>query len=185
MPLTQLDSKTAFIAVDLQKGIVAAPAAHPTADVVANAARLATRFRELELPVALVHVTGGAPGRCEQPRNFESMPNDWAELVPELDQQPSDHIVTKKTWGAFTNTDLKGYLDGLGITQIVLAGIATSMGVESTARAAHENGFNVTLAIDAMTDRSLEAHQNSVERIFPRLAETGTTDEVLKLLATF
>jgi len=69
-----------------------------------------------------------------------------------------------------------------GVTQIVLAGVATSIGVESTARQAQELGFNVTLAIDAMTDRSLEAHDNSVLRIFPRLGETGTTSDIIELL---
>ena len=58
------------------------------------------------------------------------------------------------------------------------------MGVESTARAAHEHGYHVTLATDAMADMSAETHRNSVERIFPRLGETGTTDEILALLDT-
>jgi len=70
----------------------------------------------------------------------------------------------------------------LGVTQVVIAGIATSIGVESTARYAYELGFNVTLAIDAMTDMNLDAHTNSVTRIFPRLGETGTTQEIIDLL---
>jgi nicotinamidase-related amidase len=90
--------------------------------------------------------------------------------------------VTKRTWGAFTNTDLEAYLKGLGVTQVVLAGISTSAGVESTARNAHELGFNVTLAVDAMTDTNPEAHANSVARIFPRIGETGTTQEIIDLL---
>ena len=83
--------------------------------------------------------------------------------------------MTKRTWGAFTNTGLREYLEKLGVTQAVIAGISTSAGVESTARFAHELGFNVSLAVDAMTDTSLDAHTNSVTRIFPRLGETGTT----------
>jgi len=70
----------------------------------------------------------------------------------------------------------------LGVTQVVIAGIATSIGVESTARYAYELGFNVTLAVDAMTDMNLDAHINSVTRIFPRLGETGTTQEIIDLL---
>jgi nicotinamidase-related amidase len=92
--------------------------------------------------------------------------------------------VTKQTWGAFMNTDLDAYLKGLGVTQVVVAGIATSAGVESTARQAHEHGFNVTLAVDAMTDMSADAHFNSVTRIFARLGETGTTAEIVELLET-
>jgi nicotinamidase-related amidase len=56
------------------------------------------------------------------------------------------------------------------------------MGVESTARHAYELGFNVTLALDAMTDLSLEAHDNSIARIFPRLGETGSTRQIVDLL---
>jgi nicotinamidase-related amidase len=65
---------------------------------------------------------------------------------------------------------------------VVLVGVATSIGVESTARFAHELGFNVTFAVDAMTDMNLDAHTNSIARIFPRLGETGTTQDVLDLL---
>ncbi|WP_205187151.1 isochorismatase family protein, partial [Burkholderia sp. LMG 13014] len=97
-------------------------------------------------------------------------------------RQPGDHLVTKKTWGAFTGTDLDAHLKAAGVTQIVLTGIATSIGVESTARQAHELGYNVTLAVDAMTDLNADAHVNSVERLFPRLGETGTTQDIVALL---
>jgi nicotinamidase-related amidase len=92
--------------------------------------------------------------------------------------------VTKRTWGAFTNTGLDEHLKNLGVTQVVIAGVATSIGVESTARHAHEHGFNVTLAVDAMTDISREAHTNSITRIFPRLGETGTSQEIIDLLCS-
>jgi nicotinamidase-related amidase len=107
---------------------------------------------------------------------------DWAELVPELNPQPSDHLVTKHTWGAFTNTGLETTLKALGVTQVVIAGVATSIGVESTARQAYELGFNVTLAVDAMTDLRAEAHAASIALVFPRLGEAGTTQEIIDLL---
>jgi nicotinamidase-related amidase len=182
VPLTTLDPRTALVTIDLQKGIVSPPTAHPLAAVVLNAAAIAAEFRRRALPVVLVNVTGGAPGRAEQMPSTAGRPADWAELVPELDRQPTDHTVTKRTWGAFTNTDLEAYLRSQSVTQIVLAGISTSIGVESTARNAFELGFNVTLAVDAMTDRNADAHMNSVTRNFPRLGETGTTAEVLALL---
>ena len=97
-------------------------------------------------------------------------------------RRPSDHLVTKRTWGAFTNTELETHLRQSGVTQVVIAGVATSAGVESTARHAHELGFNVALAVDAMTDMSADAHHNSITRIFPRLGETGTTPEIVDLL---
>lgn len=182
MPATTLDPKTALIVIDLQKGIVSLPTAHPVGPVVAQAAWLADAFRRRGLPVVLVNVAGAAPGRTEQARPAFAFPDDWTELAPELNPQPTDHLVTKRTWGAFTETGLLDILKRQGVTQVVMAGVATSAGVESTARQAHEHGFHVTLAIDAMTDMRLEAHENSIGRIFPRLGETATTDAILALL---
>ena len=182
MPLTTLDPNTALILIDLQKGIVARDAKpYPSAEVVAKATTLARAFRAHKLPVVLVHVTGGAPGRNEEPKP-PTPALDWADLVPELDRQPEDHIVTKKSWGAFAHTGLEEHLKAQGVTQVVIAGIATAIGVESTARQAWEAGFNVTLPVDAMTDLNAETHENSVTRIFPRLGETGTTEDVISLL---
>jgi nicotinamidase-related amidase len=101
-----------------------------------------------------------------------------------LGRQPTDIVVTKRTWGAFASTDLDGQLRASGVTQVVIAGVATGTGVESTARQAYEQGFNVTLAIDAMTDRCLETHDYSIRNVFPRLGETGTTREIIDLLPT-
>jgi nicotinamidase-related amidase len=182
MPATTLDPNTALILIDLQKGILARPAVHPIDGIVANAAALARAFRLRRLPVVLVNVAGAAPGRTEQGTGGGRFPAEWTELAPELDPGPEDLRVTKHRWGAFTDTGLEARLRDRAITQVVIAGVATSIGVESTARQAHELGFNVTLAVDAMTDRDLDAHHNSIARIFPRLGETGTTEELLGLL---
>jgi nicotinamidase-related amidase len=182
MPLTTIDPLTALIVIDLQQGIVGYPTVHPIADIVARTSELADAFRRHRLPVVLVNVSGAAPGRTEQPLRTGGFPAGWTDLVPELNQQPGDHTVTKQTWGAFTNTDLDAHLKTLGVTQVVVAGVATSAGVESTARHAHECGFHVTLAADAMTDMSADAHVNSLTRIFPRLGETGTAREIIDLL---
>jgi nicotinamidase-related amidase len=182
MPVTTLDPKTALVVIDLQKGIVGLPTAHPTNEVVKHASELADGFRRHGLPVVLVNVDGGAPGRAEQTRSSRDFPAGWTDLVPELNQQPTDHTVTKRTWGAFTNTGLEKHLRDLGVTQVVIAGVATSIGVESTARHAHEYGFHVTLAVDAMTDTNADAHHKSITRIFPRLGETGTTQEIIELV---
>ncbi|KVM99146.1 isochorismatase family protein [Burkholderia diffusa] len=182
MSTTRLDTQTALVVIDLQKGIVALPAAHPVAPVIERTRELLNAFRSRGLPVVLVNVAGGAPGRTQQQVRLDALPADWTDLLPELNRQPSDHVVTKKTWGAFTGTGLDAHLKAAGVTQIVLAGIATSIGVESTARQAHELGYNVTLAVDAMTDLNADAHANSVERLFPRLGETGSTQEILALI---
>ncbi|HXO22542.1 MAG TPA: isochorismatase family protein [Thermoanaerobaculia bacterium] len=181
MALTTLDPKTALVVIDLQKGVVGLATVHPAGEVVKRASALADAFRKHGLPVVLVNVAGAPPGRTEQVRVVQRPPG-WTDLVPELNRQSGDHTVTKRQWGAFTNTYLEEHLKNLGVTQVVIAGISTSIGVESTARHAHELGFNVTLAVDAMTDMSPEAHLNSITRIFPRLGETGTTEEIIDLL---
>jgi nicotinamidase-related amidase len=182
MAVSTLDPKTALIVIDLQNGIVSLATVHPIAGVVKHARALADAFRRKALPIVLVNVAGGAPGRTEQARSRGEFPAGWADLVPELNRQPGDHPVTKRTWGAFSNTGLEEHLKNLGVTQVVIAGVATSIGVESTARHALELGFNVTLAVDAMTDMNPDAHANSITRIFPRLGETGTTREIIDLL---
>jgi len=183
MALSTLDPRTALIIVDLQQGVVSLPLAHPVAGVVENARALADAFRAHGLPVVLVNVAGRPPGRTEQVRSLGALPAGWTDLIPELNRQPNDHCLTKHTAGAFTRTGLEAYLRGLGVTQVVLAGIATSSGVEATARQAYELGFNVTLATDAMTDASLDSHTQSLTRIFPRLGESGTTRQILDLLS--
>jgi nicotinamidase-related amidase len=182
MPVTELDARTALILVDLQKSIVSLPIAHPVGKVVAQASALADAFRGHGLPVVLVNVAGGAPGRTERPRRGEPFPAGWTDLIPELNRQPGDLVVTKRTWGAFASTNLEDRLKALGVTQVVIAGVATGTGVEATARQAYEQGFNVTLAIDAMTDLRREAHDYSIAQVFPRLGETGTTREIIDLL---
>jgi nicotinamidase-related amidase len=182
MAITQLDPKTALLVIDLQKGILALPAAHLADKVVTLARQMIDAFHHHHLPIVFVNVAGGAPGRTELPPKARQFPPDWTELVPELNRQPEDHLVTKRTWGAFTNTGLDEHLKKLGVTQVVILGVATSVGVESTARHAHENGYHVTLAVDAMTDMNADAHTNSVARIFPKLGETGTTQEIIERL---
>ncbi len=182
MPITKLDMTPALVVIDLQKGIVGMPTVHPAAEIVGRAAQLARAFRERGLPVVLVNVTGAAPGRTETASPKFPFPPDWTELVPELEKSPNDHLVTKHAWGAFLGTDLDAYLRSHGVTQVVLAGVATSIGVESTARSAYDLGYNVALVVDAMTDRDAEAHRYSIEKIFRRLGETDTTENLLKLL---
>ena len=182
MTITSLDPKTALIVVDLQKGLLAYLTVQPIGEIIGRASALADAFRRHGLPVVLVNVAGGAPGRTEQARPRGEFPAGWTDLVPELNQQPQDHLVTKRTWGAFANTGLEAHLKTRGVTEVVISGVSTSVGVESTAREAYACGFNVALAIDAMTDTSAEAHLNSVTRIFPKLGETGATQEIIALL---
>lgn len=190
MPVTTLDPKTALVVIDLMNGIRAIPGEpYPTDDVITRSAELADAFRKHDLPVVLVRVSFSAdgadsiPGRTETaPRPGGERPDNADEFVDQLAGHPEDIVVTKRNWGAFHGTDLDVHLRRRGITQIVLTGVATSIGVESTARAAFEHGYNVTLATDTMTDLAADAHDHSVAWVFPRLGETGTTAEILSLL---
>ena len=191
MALTTLDPNTALVLIDLQNGIVGSPATpHSGPEVVTRGKELAEAFRNRGLQVVLVNVSFSsdlldAPtGRTEAPKMTALPPAGWDQIIDEFDAQQCDLRVTKHNWGAFHGTDLDVQLRRRGITQIVLGGLATSIGVESTAREAHAHGYHVTLAVDAMSDRDPEMHRNSVERVFPRLGETGTTAEIIELLAT-
>ncbi len=183
MPLTTLDPNTALIVIDLQQGIAGGNFLHPIHEIINRTCTLIDLFRSKKLPIVLVNVAGRAPGRTEQgPRSSISFSDGWTRLLPQLNQQPGDITVTKHSWGAFATTDLEAQLKARSVTQVVVTGIATSGGVEATARQAYEQGFNVTLALDAMTDTREAAHQYSIANVFPRLGETGSTQEIISLL---
>ncbi|MDG6900336.1 MAG: hydrolase [Nitrososphaerota archaeon] len=182
-------TNTALVVIDLQKGIASIDAhPHGAATVISNAARLADAFRRNGMPVFLVHVEGTA-GTSLQPNSDIMMqirgerPPDWADIVPELGPKPTDIVITKRQWGAFYGTDLELRLRRGGVTTIVLAGISTSIGVESTARFAYEFGFQQVFAEDAMSDRSAEAHVHAVEFILKRIGRVRKTSEILDALA--
>lgn len=183
MPLTQIDEAAALVLIDLQKGLLAVPTVQPVSSIAERCAGLAREFRARHLPVVLVNVAGRAPGRTDAAAPSAAPADGWAELVPGL-QQPGDLLVTKQRHGAFIGTALDALLRERGVTQLFLAGVATSIGVEATARSAYDHGYHVVLIVDAMTDRDAEAHRHSVEKIFPRLGETATAAEVAALLST-
>ena len=183
MPLTTLDPHTALIVIDLQRGIVGGDFIQPITEIVSRTRSLIDVFRAKHLPVVLVNVAGRASGRTELgSRSSMAFAEGWTDLLPELDPQPGDLLVTKRSWGAFATTDLERQLKARSVTQVVVTGVVTSGGVEATARQAYEQGFHVTIATDAMTDTREEAHRYSLENVFPRLAETGTSKEILSLL---
>lgn len=182
MPITKLDERAALVVIDLQNGITGLPMLHPASQVVSRAAELARAFRKKGLPVVLVNVIAVAPGRTEAVRPRFVFPPNWTELDPALEPQPTDLLVSKQRVGAFIGTNLDELLRERGVTQVFLVGISTSAGVESTGRSAYDHGYNVAFVLDAMTDRDAEAHGHSVEKVFPRIGETDTTENVLKLL---
>lgn len=179
MSITQIDHRTALVVIDLQQGIVALNTCHPVAEIVDNCTKLIAKFRQLSLPIVFVNVDGVMPGRTDIVKSNAEKPANWSKLIDELELEQHDIFITKQSWGAFTNTQLQQVLSSLKITQLVICGIATSMGVESTVRQAAELGYNLSLPTDAMTDLTINAHNNSVTSIFPKLAETGSTQQLL------
>jgi len=175
---------------DLQKGIMERRAEPLSpSEVLANAVRLLQAARRTGAQPVLVHVGASADGAdWLRPASDETAPrgaapsSDWSELVPELERQDGDLVVFKRQWGAFYGTDLELQLRRRNLTTLVLCGIATEFGVESTARHAYERGFDQVLVSDAMTGLSRQSHDNALERIFPRLGRVRTTDAVIAAL---
>jgi nicotinamidase-related amidase len=183
---------TALVLIDLQQGVVSWPfAPRSGAEVVQNASRLAAKFRALGATVVLVRVTFqpdskdrlNAPADAPMQFNSSALPPNWAELVPEIGPQTGDLIITKRQWGAFYGTELDLQLRRREVRTIVLGGIATNFGVESTARDAYERGYAQIFVEDAMASMTAEAHEFVVENIFPRIGQVRSTDEVLSALA--
>lgn len=184
--VTALDKNTALVLIDLQNGIVHRKLATPFEDVLMQVNKLIDGFHNENLPVFFLHVDpGGAKAkstRKDAKQQTGEMPPEALELIKELHREPHDAVILKHTWSAFYETSLHDDLQKKGITGIVLGGVSTSIGVEGTARAAAERGYNVTFAKDAMADSIAEAAENSLQYIFPRMGEVGDTDDIIKRL---
>lgn len=182
---------TALVLIDLQKGIVSRDTKpHASKDVVARCSELAARFRSSGRPVVLVHVAFSEddgdrlkPPADGAPPVTLPIPREFSELVPDVNQSPGDIDIVKKQWGAFYGTQLDLQLRRRGIRTIVIGGIATNFGVESTARDAWERDYALVFVEDAMASFSEEWHRFSVDNIFPRLGRIRSTAEVLASLA--
>lgn len=190
--MDKLDPRTtALVLIDLQQGILPfAQGPYTGAEVLAKGAALAARFRAVGAPVVLVRV-GWAPDFADalkQPVDQPSrlppggLPAHWWDIPADLATVPADILVVKRQWGAFYGTDLDLHLRRRGITTLVLGGISTNIGVESTARSAWEQGYALVLAEDAMSSHSAAAHKFAVETIFPRLGLVRRAADVLAAL---
>ena len=189
--LTLDPATTALVLIDLQGGIVArATEPYPAREVVARAARLAQAFRAAGATVILVRVTPSADGRdALRPRTDVAppawsgpRPPDFATIDPALGPEPGDLLITKRQWGAFHGTELDLQLRRRGIRAIVLGGISTERGVESTARAAYEHAYKLVLVEDACAAGSAADHRHSMTRIFSQIGLVRTAEQVLAAL---
>jgi len=181
---------TALVVIDLQKGISSRQGSpHSTPDVIANCVSLLGAARASGAQPILVHVGFSVDwsdslrvASDESMRAGGQMPPDWSDLVADLNQQPGDVVILKRQWGAFYGTDLELQLRRRGLSTLVLCGIATEFGVESTARDAYERGFEQVFAEDAMTALAAESHTNTVTRIFPRMGRVRGTAQIVAAL---
>ena len=189
--LPKLDPETtALVLIDLQKGITTFPSQPISAqEVIVNAQKLTKVFHRTKTQVVLVHVTGSADGKdmlrptVDEPMLRRGAPAaDWAEFVPEIAPQENDIIITKRQWGAFYGTELDMQLRRRGIKTIVIGGIATNMGVESTARDAFERGYDLIFVEDAMSSMTTEHHEFAITKIFPRIGRIRSTEAVIQAL---
>lgn len=155
-----------MVLIDLMPRIVDLPTA-PTsgADVLSRCVDLADAVRAAGGHVVWVRVE--RPG--DQP--------DGSDLA--VTPQQGDVVIVKHTWGAFHGTGLDDALRSRGVETVVLGGIATNFGVESTARAADEHGYAVVSVSDAMTGLDAHAHEFALDYVLPRLGPVRTTAEVV------
>lgn len=184
-----LDAKTtALVLIDLQQGIVGRDTKpHAAADVVKRSAVLAEAFRKAGAPVAYVRVLLHEVIRHEVDRPFSAAgspppPKEMSELVPESGVKEDDILVEKKQWGAFYGTQLDQALRRRGVKTIVMAGIATNFGVESTAREGFDLGYSVVFAEDAMSGMSTEMHEFAVRQVFPIMGRVRSSEEIAAAL---
>lgn len=188
-PLVLDAKRTALVLIDLQQGILAMPVApHSAADVLNRATSLAHCFRKASAPVVLVRVSFSPSGADALKPPIDSKVNvarapGWDQLSPALGGDDRDIRITKHQWGAFYGTELDLQLRRRGIQTIVIGGISTNFGVESTARDAFERSYALVFVEDAMSAMSAEAHTFAVTTIFPRLGRIRSTQAVLDALS--
>jgi nicotinamidase-related amidase len=180
MALSTIDDNAALIVLDLQVATAGMPTTpHAAADIFGRSAGLAKAFRDKGFPVVWVNVAGASSGRTDTAMHTGELPDNWTELPEDLGVAPTDMTFTKYGWGAFHDERMDALLKAAGAGQVFLTGLTTSQAVESTARSAYERNYHVVVVTDAIGDLDTDAHANSVDRVFPKLAELATTEEVL------
>jgi nicotinamidase-related amidase len=184
-----LDSRrTALVAIDLQNAIMTMTTApYPVNDVVLRNRQIADELRARGGLVVWVRVDL----KCflqlpvDQPPAFalKELPAELSELAPAAGFQKGDLLITKPHWGAFASTALGEQLSLRKIDTVLLTGVSTNAGVESTLRQGTGLGLGFVVVEDACSGQDAEEHRFAFEKIFPRLARVRSTQEVLKALA--
>lgn len=189
MSLTLNGKETALVLIDLEHGIVARDLApYSGKEVVTRSVKLAEAVRAAGGTVVYVHVLLHEIARppADKPMfqpGSAPPPPEMSELVPEAGYQPGvDVLITKRQWGAFTATNLDQALRRRDVKTIIMGGIATNIGVESTARAALELGYELVFAEDAMSTMSVAMQEFATKTLFPIMGRVRTTEEIVAAL---
>ncbi len=188
MSLDLTPKTTALVLIDLEHGIVGRDLQpHAGKNVVERSAAIAKAARNAGGTVVYVHVKMDEilhlPADHQRPGSGAAPPPPEAsEIVPEAGLTPGDIVITKRQWGAFYGTPLDQLLRRRKIDTIIVAGIATNIGVESTARAALDRGYQLVFAEDAMSTMSEPMHRFATETIFPIMGRVRTSQEIIAAL---
>ncbi|GGH74092.1 nicotinamidase-related amidase [Pullulanibacillus pueri] len=187
--LFQDPKKTALVVIDLQKGIVAMNSQpYEVQEVVQNNVKLAEALRAKGGLVTLVHVDfldgqdALKPVTDASASSSGERPEGFSEILPELGPHEGDLVITKRQWGAFFGTELDLQLRRRGIDTIILTGIATGIGVDTTAREAFQRNYQQIFVQDAMNGITQEEHEYTVNHVLPKMGRVRTTAEVLDAL---
>ncbi len=180
--------KSALVLIDLQNGIVGRELSpYVSEEVIQNASKLVKAFNEKGAFIVLVRVSTIDGKDMVKPKTDlkaagMKYPEGWDNLVPEIADTKNAHIITKKQWGAFYGTDLDLQLRRRGIDTIILGGVSTNIGVDTTVREAYQHGYNQIFAEDAMTAITKEEHDYVCKYIFPRIGKIRSTKEIVSSL---
>ena len=178
----EIEGQPALLVVDLQAGTLASAFAHPADDVLSATASLVDAFRGRRAPVVFATSTGTPPGRNAYGSQQRLFPEEARAIAPALGARDDEPVVARAALSAFSGTDLDAMLRDRGVATVVVAGVATSFGVESSVRAAYDLRFHVVVASDAVTDLRRETHDHALRAVFPAIAQVAATAEIVGLL---
>ncbi|MBK4836483.1 isochorismatase hydrolase [Enterococcus faecium] len=183
-------SKTAFVAIDMQKEIVnnGTLSPHTAASILTNNDLLVRTLKRTAALKVLVNVDISTFPYLSQQTDMggmtASVPPEFTDLLLKDSLKDTDNMltITKYNPSAFFGTSLDLQLRRRGIETIILSGVATTNGVYATALDAFQHGYHIVLAEDACSDRDKESHQLFIKKIFPKTARVRSTKQIIEAI---
>jgi nicotinamidase-related amidase len=109
---------------------------------------------------------------------------DLTDVDKRLDMRPNDSLLIKKYASCFFGTDLVPRLMSQRVDTLIITGCTTSGCVRATAVDALQNGFRPIVVREAVGDRSVSAHEQSLFDLNAKYADVVGLDETLQYLRT-